>query len=142
MLDELRPHLSHHASRGPEQRQRSTCPNQHAYVETLGQFCEEVPKDYRLAVALEREVRREVPTRQMDVRARLTQFLRDRRKGLGAVDQDVDRIPKPHWRRTGGPPSGRRLKRAAPSDPPQTPLMMAADLPRDLIAKPSLEEER
>ena len=100
-------------------------------------MCEEVPKDYRLAVALEREVRREVPTCQMNVRARLTQFLRDRRQGLGAIDQNLDRIPRPHWRITGGPPPDRRLERARPSDPPQTPLMMAADLLRDLIAEPT-----
>jgi len=57
----LLPHLPYHASRGPEERQRITRPNQHAYVEALGQFREEVPEDYRFAVALEREVRREVP---------------------------------------------------------------------------------
>ena len=72
----------------------------------------------------------------------MAQFLRDRGKGLAAVDQNLERIPRSHWRVTGGPPAGRRLKRAAPSDPAQTPLMMAADLPRDLIAEPRLKEER
>jgi hypothetical protein len=78
----------------------------------------------------------------MNVRARLAQFLRDRRKGLGAVDQNLDCIPRPHRRITRRPPSDRRLKRARPADPLETPLVMAADLPRDLIAEPALHRQK
>ena len=53
---------------------------------------------HRLVVALEGEVGGEVPARQMDVRARPTQFLRDHGEGLGAVDENVDDVP--------GPPGG------------------------------------
>jgi hypothetical protein len=73
----------------------------------------------------------------MNVRARLTQFRRDRRQCLGAVDQNLYCIPGPHRRIPGGPPPDRRPERARPADPPQTPLMMTADLLRDQIAEPT-----
>ncbi|HET8894643.1 MAG TPA: hypothetical protein VFM96_11160 [Gaiellaceae bacterium] len=76
--DELVTHLSYDSSRGPEERQRSAGPGQDADIHMLGQFCEEIPKDSRIAVTLQREVWREVPTGKMNVRARVMQLLSDR----------------------------------------------------------------
>jgi hypothetical protein len=107
----------------------------------LRQVREEIPKDYLLAVALECEAGREVPPRQMNVRARSSEFLRDRWKGLLTVDENVNRITRPHWRVTSSPTSNWGLKRALPSDPPQTTSMVTADLAADLIAEPTLRGE-
>ena len=48
----------------------------------------------------------------------------------------------PHRRITRGPPPDRRPERARPADPPQTALMMAADLLRDQIAAPTRDRDK
>ncbi len=140
--DQLVSHLSHVVPGGPEERQRRTGPRQHAYVDALRELCEQVPKDDELAVALEREVRREMPAGQMNVRACLAELLRDRGQRLGAVDQNLDGIPGPDRGITGRPAAARGLERARPADPPQTALVMAADLLGDLIAEPTLDRKQ
>ena len=138
---QLLPNPPHVAPRGTEERKGSAGPDQHADIEALGQFREQIPKDYVLAVALERKVRSKVPPRQMNVRAGSSEFFRDRRKGLLTVDENVNRIPWPHWWVTGGPTSNWGLERSLPSDPPQTTSMMTTDLAADLIAEPGLRCE-
>jgi hypothetical protein len=115
---QLLPNPPHLASGGTEERKGSAGPDQHADIDALGQVRQEIPKDYLLAVALECEVGRKVPPRQMNVGARSSEFLRDRWKGLLTVDENVNRITSPHRRVTGSPTSHRGLKRALPSDPP------------------------
>lgn len=132
------PHLT---SGGTEERKGSTGPDQHPDLDAFGQFREEIPKDYVLAVALECEIRRKVPARQMNVRARSSELLRDRRQGLLAVDENVNRIPRPHRRVAGSPTSGWWLERSLPSDPSQATSMVTADLAADLIAEPTLGRE-
>jgi hypothetical protein len=143
VLDQSLPHLPHLQSRGPKKGQWSTCPDQHADVDALGKFGEKIAKDYPLAVALEREVRRKVPSGQMNVRACLSQFRHHRREGLRAVDENVDRVTGPHRRLSGRPTPGRGLERTLPPDPSQATLVVVANLPADLIAEPALgcEEE-
>jgi hypothetical protein len=138
---QLLPNPPHLAPGGTEERKGSAGPDQHADIEALGQFREQIPKDYVLAVALERKIRSKVPPRQMNVRARSSEFFRDRRKGLLTVDENLNRIPWPHWWVTGGPTSNWGVERSLPSDPPQTTSMVTTDLAADLIAEPSLRCE-
>jgi hypothetical protein len=138
---QLLPNPPHLASGGTEERKGSAGPGQHADIEALGQFREEIPKDHVLAVALEREIRRKVPPSQMNVRARSSEFFRDRWKGLLTVDENVNRIPRPHWRVAGSPTSNWGVERSLPSDPPQTTSMVTTDLVADLIAEPRLRCE-
>ena len=138
---QLLPNPPHVAPRGTEERKGSAGPDQHADIEALGQFREEIPKDYVLAVALEREIRRKVPPGQMNVRARSSELCRDRWQGLLTVDEDVDRIPRPHRWVTGSPTSNWGVERPLPSDPPQTTSMVTADLAADLFTEPTLRCE-
>jgi len=138
---QLLPHPSHLAPGGTEEWKGSAGPDQHANIEALGQFREEIPQHYVLAVALEREIRRKVPPRQMNVGARSSEFFRDRWQGLLTVDENVDRIPRPHRWVTGSPTSNWGVERPLPSDLPQTTSMVTADLAADLIAEPRLRCE-
>ena len=79
VLRQAVPHLAHLATRRPEERQRRSGPDEHAHVDALGQLGEEVAQDDRLVAAHELEVRREVPVRHVNVRARRTQLARHHR---------------------------------------------------------------
>jgi hypothetical protein len=74
----------------------------------------------------------------MNVRARSSEFFRDRWKGLLTVDENVNRIPRSHWWVTCSPTSNRGVERSLPSDPPQTTSVVTTDLAADLIAEPTL----
>ena len=139
--DQLVPHLAHVCPRWTEERQRRTCPRQHAHVEALGKLGEKIAQDERLVVTREREVRREVPARQMHVRVRLAELSGDRGQRLRAVDQDLDGVPGTHRRLPGRPAARRRVERAPPADPGQPSRVMAADLLADLPAEPALDRE-
>ena len=78
-----------------------------------------------------------MPSGQMNVRACLSQFLHNRRKGLRPVDENVDPVTSPHRRLSRGPTPGRGLERALPSDSSQPALVVVADLTADLIAEPT-----
>ena len=134
-------HLPHVLARGTEERQRCACPHQHANVDALRQLGEQVAEHDRLALPLEREVGREVPARQVDVRLRGAQRLRDRRQRLRAVDEDLDRVPGARRRAFIRPATGRWLQRLRPTDPREASPVMAADLLRDLFAEPALHGE-
>ncbi len=69
------------------------------------------------------------------------QCLRDRRQCLGAVDEDLDRVPGARRRALVRPPAGRWLQRLEPADPREASPVMAADLLRDLLAEPALHGE-
>jgi hypothetical protein len=60
-------HLSRVTSGGSKQRQRSPRPGQDPDLHAVGKTCEEVSKDDLLLVTHESKVRREVPTREVDV---------------------------------------------------------------------------
>lgn len=132
------PHLT---SRGTEERQRSAGPDQHTDIETLGEIGKKVPKGDFVAGALESEAGRKVPSRQVNVRARLPKLLGDRRKGFLAVDQNLNSIAAPHRRITSSPTSNGGFERALPFETPQAALVMHADLLTDLLAKPALHRQ-
>ena len=135
---ELLPHRPHVTSRGAEERQRHPGPGEHPDVEPLGQLREQVAKDERLVIPGQREVRREIPARQMHVRVRSPQLLDDRRQRLRTVDQHLDRVTRSRQRLSVHPATPRRIESMLRADPPQTPPMVTEHLARDPIAEPAL----
>jgi len=98
-------------------RQGSPRPDQDSYLDTLGKLGEEIAEHRQPIGSLEREVRREIPASQMNVRPSLRERLGDPGQGLGTVDQDINRVAAPDDR-PFSPPPGRRIKRALPTNPP------------------------
>ena len=86
-----------------------------------------------------REIRREIPASQMDMRASLLERCCDSRKCVSAVDQEFERIALPHRSRCGPTACG-RLERVFPADPPQAPPVMSTHLHRQLIARPPIND--
>ena len=62
-------HLPYVAARRAKERQRRPRPGKHPDVEALCQLCKQVTKHERLSVPCQGEIRREVPARQVNVRA-------------------------------------------------------------------------
>jgi hypothetical protein len=102
---------------------------------------EEVAKHDLLPVAYECEVRCEVPACQVDMRAGSFQLRRDGGQSMRAIDQNVDRIARSRRRVSSRPTAGGRVKCAVASDTPQTPPMMGADQPAELVSEPTLGRE-
>ena len=128
--------------RGAEERKRRPGPDEHAHVEPLGQFGEEVPKDERVAItALERERRSEVPPGDVDVRLRAAQRVDHRRQRLRAVDQNLDAVAGSRRKLPGGPLARLGMESVRPPDPLQSPPVMTADLFGDLFTHPTLERK-
>jgi hypothetical protein len=73
------------------------------------------------------EIRREVPAGEIDVRARTLDLGRDRREGLGAVDEDLDQVPRTRRRLATCPAACGRLECAESADSPQPPPMVSDD---------------
>ena len=141
VLDQLVAHLANVGSGRPKERQRRSRPGQQANVETLGQFRKQRSQHERVAFAVERERGSEVPAREMNVRLGLVQRCGDRRQGLGAVDENLERVPGPRREVSAGPTARRRIERLGPPDSPEPALMVPADLLRDLLAEPALRRE-
>ena len=68
---------------------------QHPHVDPLRELGEQIAQRSRVAVALEREVGREVPAGDVDVRARASSSSAIARQRLGAVDQHLERVAVP-----------------------------------------------
>ena len=86
-------HLRDVLPRRAEERQGRAGPGQDADVDALGEVREQMPQHHRALAPLEREVGGEEPAGEVNVRPGRVELPGDRRKRLGAVDQDVDRVP-------------------------------------------------
>ena len=126
---------------GVKTRQRRARPQQHPHVDPLGQLAEQVAQPRRSLVARQPEVGRDVPAGDVDVRARSVERLGDRRQGLLAVDQDLERaagarrrIARAHSQpSSGGSSCARRPTRRS------APVMVAADPLLHALAGPSVD---
>ena len=133
-------HLPDVVPRRPEQRQRCACPGEHPDVGALGHLGQQVPEhDRRVALPLERESGGEEQAGEMDVGGRTANCVRHDRQRLGAVDQDVDRVPAARRRASACPGSRGRVERSLPAEALEPALVMATDLPRDRVAESGLE---
>ena len=103
---------------------------------TLGQ---EVPQDDRRPVPTQREVRREVPAGEIDVRAGGLDLGGNSGQGRLAVDEDPEAATFPRRRAGGGPSPRRRVQSCELPDPPQATLMVAADSRGDDVTKRAVE---
>ncbi len=93
-------------------------------------------------MANELEIRREVPTCQVDVRPRPAKLFGDRRQRTGAVDQDLDRVTGPNGQVALRPAADRRRERFLPPELLEAPAVVAADLLGDLAADPALRVQQ
>ena len=84
--DELIAHPPHRGPRRREQRHRRPGPQQHADTHALRELPEQITQPHRLVIAREPEIRRHVPTRDVDARTCLRERLREQRQRLGPVD--------------------------------------------------------
>src|SRR5689334_12796600 len=78
----------------------------------------------------------------MNMRAGTLQLLGNRREGLAAVDQHIDRIARPGVRVPCCPSARWGGECAFPADPVEAPPMMRADLAADLASEPAFSAEQ
>ena len=103
-------------------------------LDTLGDLGKQVTKHLRLTVTYEREVRREVPAGNVDVRAGLFQFTGDAGKGFCPVDQDLHLVALARRGISGRPASRRRVEGAKLANPREPAAVMRNDEPLDRLA--------
>ena len=103
------------AARRPEGRDRGPLPEEHAHVDLLGELGEERPHDERLLLAAQRQLRREEPAGQVDVRCRGGHVGRHPRQRLRAVDQHLERVARREVAPSPARTRGSRRRAHAPS---------------------------
>jgi len=126
----------------PKERQGSSRPDKDSDLHSFGQFGEQVPKHLRLTLPHKREVGREEPAGQVDVRPGLLQLSGDTGKSFRPVDQDFHLVTFSRRRVTPRPPASRRIECAFPIDPMQPPAVMAADRLRNTVREQALRRKQ
>jgi hypothetical protein len=117
-------HLADRSARWPKERQRRSCPDEHAHLDPFGELGQQIPQNRRLSPTRERKVRREEPAGDVNVRLGPLQFRHHPRQRLGTVDQNLERTSRARPRVTGGPATPRNVKSSQPADPLQpTPVV-------------------
>src|SRR5207253_9355291 len=106
-------------ARGPEERQRRSCPEEHAHLDLSRKLRQQVEQDAAISLAHERELGREVPTGDVDVRFGALELLGEPRQEARAVDQNLDVVAPSRRRIAVGPEARRRLERSPPTRPPE-----------------------
>jgi hypothetical protein len=79
-------------------RQRRPGPHEHADIDPLRRFSEEVAHRYDRGVALDSESRVDRPTGDVHERTGATHGCRDRRQRRQAVDMDLEAVAAARWR--------------------------------------------
>jgi hypothetical protein len=100
-----------------------------------------MPKDRCLSVACEREIGREVPAGDVDVRLSSLQLRHHPGQRLGTVDQDLERTPRARPWLSPGPTTRGSLERRKPADPLQPPPVVGADGVADRRSQPAISPE-
>ena len=100
-------------------------PHEDAHVDALGQLGQQRPGDDRRLALDELEVRREVPTGDVDEVARVLHGLGDLRQRVRAVDEDLERAALARRRVAGRPQAVvGRLERPLPAQAPQAAAVL------------------
>jgi hypothetical protein len=100
-----------------------------------------MPKNHRLSITREREIGREVPACDMDVRLSLLQLPNHPRERFGTVDQDLQSTTRARpWLSPGPTPRG-SIERREPADHLQPPPMVRADGSADHRSQPAISAE-
>jgi hypothetical protein len=114
-------------SRRPEHGRGRPAPDEDAYVDPLCELREEVAHSHGVFVSSEGELGREVPAREVHVRASAGELLRDSRKKSRSVDENLDRVARSRRVGTLRPTAERSGECVAPADLPQAPRVMRRD---------------
>ena len=137
-LDQPASGLTHLRAVRREHAHRRARPEQHSDLEPLGEIAEQITQPYRLRVAPQAEVRRDVPAGDVDLRARRFERLRDPCERLLAVDQQLHLAPLPGRRLAGRPQRavirGIELRAAAQAGKPAA--VMGANAGLDCASHP------
>jgi hypothetical protein len=100
-----------------------------------------MPKNHRLSITREREIGREVPACDMDVRLSLLQLPNHPRERFGTVDQDLQSTTRARPWLSPGPTTRGSLERREPADPIQPPPVVGADGSADRRSQPAISAE-
>ena len=92
--------------------------------------------------ARQREIGREEPAGDVDVRLGPLELRHHPRQRFGTVDQDLKRTSRPRLRLSRGPAARRSIKRPKPADPLQPPPMMRTCGLADRRSQPAVSAER
>ena len=103
---------------------------------------QQVAQDHRLGAPRERELRREEPAGDVDVGPGALDLGRDPRKGLRAVDENLDLVPRPRWGTAGGPAAGVGVEGSQPADPRESAPVMGDPGPGHRRAEEAVRAER
>jgi hypothetical protein len=120
-------HPSYRPPRGPKHRQRRSRPDKHTHLDLLSELSQKIAQNRRLSLPRQREVRREEPASDVDVRLGPLEFRHHPGKRFGTVDQDIERSSRARRRVTGGPATPRSIKRYLPADPLEPAPMVGTD---------------
>ena len=140
--DQVVAHRPDGPARGREDRQRRPRPGEHADVDPIGGLRQQVAQDHRLGAPRERELRREEPAGDVDVGPGALDLGRDPRKGLRAVDENLDLVPRPRWGTAGGPAAGVGVEGSQPADPRESAPVMGDPGPGHRRAEEAVRAER
>ena len=100
--------FAHLGTGGVKRGERRSCPDEHSDVDPSGSLGQELAEHSRALAAHQLEIGRDVPTHHVDKFAGALDCLRDRRKGLCTVDEDVEPAAPARRRFAGRPRSHRR----------------------------------
>ena len=87
-------HLANIVVRRLEERHRRALPREQPHVDALRELGEEVAHDHGLVVSREVQLRREEPAGEVDVRLGSRELVRDGRKRLRSVHEEVDSVAR------------------------------------------------
>jgi hypothetical protein len=135
-------HLADRAARGPKERQRCSRPNKHAHLDPFRELSQKIPQNRRLSPTRQREVRREKPAGDVDVRLGPLELRHHPRQRLGTVDQDLERSSRARRRLTGGPATPRSINRPQPADPLEPTPVVRTDGAANRRPQPAVNTKR
>jgi len=104
-------------ARGLEERQRRSRPEQHTHLDPPLKLREQVEQDATISIAHERELSRDVPACDVDVRLGARELICEPRQKARAVDQDLDVVAAARRRVAVGPEARRGLECSLPARP-------------------------
>jgi hypothetical protein len=138
--DQLLAHTAHSRTSRREHPHRRSRPQQHPDLDPLGQLTQQIAQPSRLVVSPQPKTRRDVPPRDVHMRASARERLGDARQRLPTVNQHLERAPRARRRIAGSPQrrAARRIQLIDPANTTQPTTMMATDRGLDAVTGPPI----
>jgi hypothetical protein len=116
---ELLAHATYGRTSRREDRQRRSSPQQHPDLDSLGQLTKQIAQPRRPLIAGQPEIRGDVPSGDVHVRAGTGERFGDAREHLSTINQHIERAPRA-WRRIADGPQRWAVRRSRLIDPAGT----------------------